>query len=129
MPPLSSTCIAYLVTCTRISKTTDCKFRPSEHQFRTTTGFLRYVPFTLQSQCRQCVSASMCQCASHCSQRVTHISKTNFVVCLVFGRPYYRSCLRHTMSSVCLSVVCLSSSVTFCIVAIRYVLAKNCLKE
>jgi len=27
------------------------------------------------------------------------------------------------------SVVCLSSSVMFCIVAKRYVLAKNCLKE
>ena len=27
------------------------------------------------------------------------------------------------------SVVCLSSSVTFCIVAKRYVLAKNCLKD
>jgi len=41
----------------------------------------------------------------------------------VFGRPYYRSCLWYNVSSVCLS------SVTFCIVAKRYVLAKNCLKE
>ena len=40
----------------------------------------------------------------------------------IFGRPYYRSCLWFTVSSVCLSV-------TFCIVAKRYVLAKNCLKE
>jgi len=49
-----------------------------------------------------------------------------------FGRPYYRSCLSHTVSSVCLSVCRLSvcrPSVTFCIVAKRYVLAKNCLKE
>ena len=45
------------------------------------------------------------------------------------GRPYYRSCLWHDVSSVCLSSVCLSSSVTFCIVAKRYVLAENCLKE
>jgi len=42
----------------------------------------------------------------------------------VFGRPYYRSCLWYTVSS----VVCLSS-VTFCIVAKWYVLARNCLKE
>ena len=40
----------------------------------------------------------------------------------IFGRPYYRSCLWYTVSSVCLSV-------TFCIVAKRYVLDKNCLKE
>jgi len=45
----------------------------------------------------------------------------------VFGRRYYRSSLWHNVSSVCLSVVCLS--VTFCIVAKRCVLAKNCLKE
>jgi len=38
----------------------------------------------------------------------------------IFGRPYYRA--------QCLSI-CLSSSVTFCIVAKRYVLAKKCLKE
>jgi len=42
---------------------------------------------------------------------------------LFFGQPYYRLCLRHTVSSVC------RSSVTFCIVAKWYVLAKNCLKE
>jgi len=42
---------------------------------------------------------------------------------LVFGRPYYRSSLWYSVSS----VVCLS--VTFCIVAKRYVLAKKCLKE
>ena len=35
--------------------------------------------------------------------------------------------LWYTVSSDCLSVVCLS--VTFCIVAKRYVLVKNCLKE
>jgi len=34
-----------------------------------------------------------------------------------------------TVSSVCLSSVCRLSSVTFCIVVKRYVLAKNCLKE
>ena len=45
---------------------------------------------------------------------------------LFFGRPYYWSSLWHDVSSVCLSV-CLS--VTFCIVAKRCVLAKNCLKE
>ena len=45
---------------------------------------------------------------------------------LVFGWPYYRSCLWHDVLSVCLSV-CLS--VTFCIVVKRYVLAKKCLKE
>jgi len=44
--------------------------------------------------------------------------------CMLFGRPYYRSCLWHTMSC----VVC-RLSVTFCIVAKRYVLAKNRLKE
>ena len=44
-----------------------------------------------------------------------------------FGRPYYQSSLWYSMSSVCLSV-CLSS-VTFCIVAKRCVLAKKCLKE
>jgi len=41
----------------------------------------------------------------------------------IFGRPYYRSSLWYSVSS----VVCLS--VTFCIVAKRCVLAKNCLKE
>jgi len=46
----------------------------------------------------------------------------------IFGRPYYRSSLWYTVSSVCLSVVC-HLSVTFCIVAKRYILAKNCLKE
>jgi len=48
----------------------------------------------------------------------------------VFGRPYYRSSLWYSVSSVCPSVrlsVCLS--VTFCIAAKRYVLVKNCLKE
>ena len=44
----------------------------------------------------------------------------------VFGRPYYRSSLWYSVSS----VVCrLSSSVTFCIVAKRCILAKKCLKE
>jgi len=38
---------------------------------------------------------------------------------VIFGRPYYRSCLWRDVSS----VVCLS--VTFCIVAKRYVLAKK----
>ena len=28
---------------------------------------------------------------------------------VLFGRPYYRSCLWHDVSSICLSVVCLSS--------------------
>jgi len=51
----------------------------------------------------------------------------NFRFVMFFGRPYYRSCLWYTVSSFCLSVVCLS--VTFCIVAKGYVLAKNCLKE
>ena len=47
----------------------------------------------------------------------------------VFGRPYYRSSLWYSVSSVvCLSSVCLSS-VTFCIVAKRCVVAKKCLKE
>ena len=47
---------------------------------------------------------------------------------IIFGRPYYRSSLWYSISSVCrLSSVCLS--VTFCIVAKRYVLAKKCLKE
>ena len=40
----------------------------------------------------------------------------------IFGRPYYRSSLWYSVSSVCLSV-------TFCTVAKPYVLAKNCLKE
>jgi len=43
---------------------------------------------------------------------------------LVFGRPYYRSSLWYTVSSVCLLL-----SVTFCIVAKWYILAKKCLKE
>ena len=42
------------------------------------------------------------------------------LVALVFGQPYYRSCLLYTVSSVRLS------SVTFCILAKRYVLARNC---
>ena len=42
---------------------------------------------------------------------------------VVFGRPYYWSCLWHDVSSVC------RLSVMFCIVAKRYVLAKKCLKE
>ena len=46
---------------------------------------------------------------------------------LIFGRPYYRSSLWYSMSSVCLSSVC--PSVTFCIVAKRCVLTKKCLKE
>ena len=52
-----------------------------------------------------------------------------FVIFWTFfiGRQYYRSCLWHDVSSVCLSVCRLS--VTFCIVAKRYVLAKKCLKE
>jgi len=50
------------------------------------------------------------------------------------GRPYYRLHLWHTVSSVCLSSVrrrrlSFHSFVTFCIVAKRYVLANNCLKE
>jgi len=48
---------------------------------------------------------------------------------LIFGRPYYRSSLWYSMSSVCLSSVCRLSSVTFCIVAKRCVLVKKCLKE
>jgi len=43
----------------------------------------------------------------------------------VFGRPYGR--LWYPMSSGVYVVVCLS--VTFCIVAKRHILAKNCLKE
>ena len=46
----------------------------------------------------------------------------------VFGRPYYRSSLWYSMSSVCRLSVC-RLSVTFCIVAKRCVLAKKCLKE
>jgi len=43
----------------------------------------------------------------------------------IFGQPYYRS----AFGTMCrLSSVCLSS-VTFCIVPKRYVLAKKCLKE
>ena len=49
---------------------------------------------------------------------------------LLIGRPYYRSSLWYSVSSVVcrLSSVCLSS-VTFCIVAKRCVVAKKCLKE
>ena len=43
----------------------------------------------------------------------------------LFGRPYYRSSLWYSVSS----VVCRRLSVTFCIVAKRCVLAKNFLKE
>ena len=53
-----------------------------------------------------------------------------FLSAIGFGRPYYRSSLWYTVSSVCrLSVVGRHLSVTLCIVAKRYVLAKNCLKE
>jgi len=45
------------------------------------------------------------------------------VLRMIFCRPYYRSCLLYTVSSVC------RLSVTFFIVAKRFVLAKNCLKE
>jgi len=48
------------------------------------------------------------------------------MVSAIFGRPYYRSSLWYSMSSVCPSV---RLSVMFCIVAKRCVLAKNCLKE
>jgi len=50
--------------------------------------------------------------------------ETMCLFCTIFGRPYYRSSLWYSVSS----VVCLSS-VTFCIVAKRCVLAKKCLKE
>jgi len=65
---------------------------------------------------------------SLCKWRFKNILMLLFFVCEkstfnVFGRPYYRSRLWYTMSSVSLS------SVTFCIVAKRYVLAKNCLEE
>ena len=52
---------------------------------------------------------------------VLMVAAGNFLV--IFGRPYYRSSLSYTVSFVC------RLSVTFCIVAKRYVLAKNCLKE
>ena len=45
----------------------------------------------------------------------------------IFGRPYYRSSLWYSISSVCRLSVCLS--VTFCIVAKRCILVKKCLKE
>ena len=48
---------------------------------------------------------------------------------VVFGRPYYRSSLWYTVSSVCLSSSVCRLSVMFCIVAKRCVLAKKCLKE
>ena len=51
------------------------------------------------------------------TQNSTHMHWMLFIW-VIHGRPYYRSSLWHTMSSV-----------TFCIVAKRYVLAKNCLKE
>ena len=72
--------------------------------------------------------------------RFRHYGHPDGRFCLI-GRPYYRSSLWYTLSSVCLSV-CLSSVVvcnvlycnkmvrpSLCIVAKRYVLAKNCLKE
>jgi len=43
----------------------------------------------------------------------------------IFGQPYYQSSLWYSVSS----VVCRRLSVTFCIVAKRCILAKNCLKE
>jgi len=62
------------------------------------------------------------QCSSLCYS-------TNYNISYIFGRPYYRSSLWYSVSSVvCLSSVC-HLSVTFCIVAKRYVLAKKCLKE
>ena len=56
--------------------------------------------------------------------RIMQFSPYSSPIPLVFGRPYGR--LWYPMSSVVV-VVCLS--VTFCIVAKRHILAKNCLKE
>jgi len=46
-----------------------------------------------------------------------------------FGRPYFVKVEPMSSHVVCLSSSSSSSSVTFCIVAKRYILAKNCLKE
>jgi len=56
-----------------------------------------------------------------------HTGHSGFLL-TIFGRPYYRSSLCYSVSSVCRLSVC-PSSVTFCIVAKRCVLAKKCLKE
>ena len=61
---------------------------------------------------------------NHSSKRFgtrANLKLTSFI----FGRPYYRSSLWYSVSS----VVCRLSSVMFCIVAKWCVLAKKCLKE
>ena len=62
------------------------------------------------------VLLDLCRSAEHYAQELKRTLR-------VFGRPYYRSSLWYSVSSVCLS------SVTFCIVAKRCILAKKCLKE
>ena len=66
------------------------------------------------------ISWTICKSFAPCSRQTT-TPASHWP--LSFWPPYYRSRLWYTLSSVCLS------SVTFCIVAKRYVLAKNCLKE
>jgi len=59
------------------------------------------------------------------SQNFELINKARILTTVIFDRPYFvRSSLCHSVSSVCRRL-----SVTFCIVAKRYVLAKNRLKE
>jgi len=60
---------------------------------------------------------------TYCNAFIVGLTENN----LLFGRPYYRSSLWYSVSSVCLLSVCLS--VTFCIVAKWCILAKKCLKE
>jgi len=48
----------------------------------------------------------VCVCARTCMRVYVHVCGE-----AIFGRPYYRSSLWYTVSSVCLSSVCLSSSV------------------
>jgi len=60
-------------------------------------------------------------------KNLRRVSNVHMCCSRIFGRPYYRSSLWYSMSSVCLSSVCLS--VTFCIVAKWYILVKKCLKE
>ena len=68
----------------------------------------------------------MCRLSDHAQNHWKSVTYLTLVL-FIFGRPYYRSSLWYSMSSVCLSSVVHRLSVTFCIVAKRCVLAKKCL--
>ena len=61
----------------------------------------------------------------HGGLKYTFLSLSGRGMSVVFGRPYIT--IGRAFGTLCRLSVCLS--VTFCIVAKRYVLVKNCLKE